>query len=132
MLTIPPTAHYTRSKNKWVIFSGSVLNNLEKWVLNIPIYHNESNTNYDEVLVFYLFWRCAMKQSKIVNIIYWKNRNHYTVILWKSWKSLGLISSLHDRTKNDLELFVMSCTNSDHSLFWCYLGFLRNSSNCNF
>lgn len=40
------------------------------------------------------------------------NRSHYSAISSKSKNNLKLVSSPHNRTKTDLEMFAISCTNS--------------------
>ena len=63
-------------------------------------------------LFFLLFCRCALNQSKKVNIIYWQINRLCIAILSKLWKGLELVSSLHSRAKRELEMFVISCTNT--------------------
>ena len=40
------------------------------------------------------------------------NRSSYTVTVSKSWKYLGIVSSLHNRAEKKLETFTISCTNT--------------------
>lgn len=66
---------------------------------------------------FWIYLESQIIWAKIVN----KNCKHYqpkmnslryTATLSISWKSLELISNLHNRVKNKSEIFVISCTNT--------------------
>ena len=72
---------------------------------------NQNPTRSKSLQFFMLLKECnqTIKNSKQgrLKICRW----HYTTILSKSKKGLELVSSLHNRGKNKLEIIVISCCN---------------------
>ena len=94
--------------------------------------YKSTEINQKPIMMSLQFWKCTLRQSKVVNIILKTNRSHYIVIWSKSWKGLELVSSLPSTGKKKLEIRVISCTNSYLMMiriclynisFWYLLGF---------
>ena len=68
-------------------------------------------------LSFLLFWRCALRQLKMVNIIYFKLTDQIVLHFFLILKGLKLVSSLYYRARNKLEMFVYY----GHNIWWNFI-----------
>ena len=109
-------AHETWKNNRYA-HGGNIVRKNFAWFeglgppFYLPTHCNQWKTNYDEFAVFYSFegvpWDNQSNKYHLIKI----NMLHYTVLLSKSKNSLELVSSLHNRAKNQFEKVVIGCTN---------------------
>ena len=116
------------------ILLGKILHDLKDWVLNqsLFLFTNSLQLVKNQLWRVYSFegvpWDNQSNKYHLIKI----NILHYTVLLSKSKNSLELVSSLHNRAKNQFEKVVIGCTNPWPSFILILRKVLKNNVKCNF